>query len=438
MRIFGVAALACAVATGAWGQIPEQAPEQTPAQAFYRASLRGDCTGYEAIGAKALASRTDTDTEAWVAVAAGACAARAGQLDLAEQLGRRLVSAEPAIGDTTLSILARRYGILVAGAPGGGPVAARVLDRVMAVLPPTASRWTLSSTYALALFAAGRVEEGRAVLGQNKPGVTALSALVQVDRSFEPVWMSPEALTTALRDRPRPPPPAEDDWFARFWAAVSDGRDEEALAIARRQIKLETTDFDEALYRSDGRGWRARQVLVIHLVKLGRVEEALGVFDQGVADGQEARVRDIRRVALQVLGPALLRADRAADARRLLDAELAIGDLGLAQFEDFAELRSCLGDGPLPATFSSWKAALDCGAPEDQIAALLMAALDNPEQRAWALVSASEPSIAPVFGRRDAEYRRTREAVFARAEVNAEIERRGRRLPPQIVRELLR
>lgn len=433
MRVLGATALICALASGGWAQTLEQ----TPAQAFYTASLRGDYTGYEAVGAKALASRTNNDAEAWVAVAAGACAARAGRLDLAERHGERLIAAGPVIGEMMLPILARRYGILVADAPGGGPVAARVLDRIVPTLPPNAARLVLSQTYAQALFAAGRVEEGRAALDPGKGGMSPLLAQVQVDRSFEPAWMSPEALAVALADRPRPPPPAADDWRGLFLAAAWDRR-EEALAIARAQIKLEMTDFVEALYRYDGRGWRARQMLIIHLVKLGRVEEALEAFDQGVADGREAMARDMRRVVLQELAPVLLRADREADARRLLDAELAIGDEGLVQYQIFAELRGCIGQGAAPATFSNWKMALECNAPEERIATLMIAALQNPEQRGVALVSASAPEMTPVLGRRDAEYRRVREAVLARPEVKAEIDRRGRRLPAGVARELLR
>jgi tetratricopeptide (TPR) repeat protein len=435
MRILAVGVLVGAMATCAWSNGAwAQAPERTPAQDFYAASLKGDCNGYETVGAKALASRTDADAEACVAVAAGACAARAGRLDLAERYGERLVAAGPVIGETMLAILGRRYGLLVADAPGGGPVAARVLDRIAAAAPMATSRHNLRAAYAQALFAAGRLDEGRAVLGNE-----TLLPLTQVDRRFEPAWRSPEALAAALRDRPPAAPlPADADWRLRFWTAVNAGRDEEALAIGRHQIAIETDDGVPWLFQHDRRGWDVRQDLIYHLVELGRVEEALAMFDQGVADGREPTMRDHRRNALLVLGPALLRADRAADARRLLDAEMAIGQFFFDEEQTFDQMRGCAGEGARPARFSSWMAALDCGAPEAEIATLLMAALEDPEHRSWAILWGSRQPASPVFGRRDAEYRRTWAAVFDRPEIKAAVERRGRFLPTDLVRAMSR
>lgn len=432
MRFSTVLAVACVMASAVQAQTPD-------ADAFFNRFQAGDCTGYEALADRVLTPKGDLkDAGPFLAVSAGGCAARAGRLDIAERLGEQFVTARPAYDDTHLSILVRRYGVIVSDVPGGGPVAARVLDRFMAVLPPDLTpRLSLGETHAMALFAAGRAGEGRALYAE-APWTGGLR--IQADRRFEPLWGAVEELEAAQRKRrPEPEPPADADWSQRFFWAIHAGRDEEAVAVARRQIEIETADVEDSprIYRE--RGWNARQWLVIHLVEMGRVEAALQALDDGAADTGADGALSYRRTALMVLAPALLRGDRTADARRLLDAELAVGDQDFATLEFFADYRDCLDGGKaVAARTRSWSIALDCGAPQDQVAGLLMSALADPERRVGALLAVNLPPTTQVLGRRDAAYRLERSALFARPDVKAAIERHGRVLPADLAHSLYR
>lgn len=435
MRISGVAALALVLATGAQAQAQAQTPD---ADAFFNRFRAGDCTSYEALAGRVLAPKGDLkDAAPFLAVSVGGCAARAGRLDIAERLGEQFVTARPVYSDDHLSVLVRRYGIIVSDVPGGGPVAARALDRFMAVLPPDrAARLSLGETHATALFAAGRAEEGRALYAD---AFWADLLSIQVDRRFEPLWASVEGLEAAQRARqPEPEPPADADWSRRFFWAAHAGRDEEAVAVARRQIEIETVAPEDSprIYRE--RGWSARQSLVIHLVEMGQVEAALAALEAGAADGDADYALDYRRTALMVLTPALLRADRSADARRLLDAELAVGRERAVELTSLADYRDCLAGGQAVAAGTrSWKIALDCGAPQDQVAGLLLRALADPERRRDVLLAVNLAPTTPVFGRRDAAYRQERAALFARPDVKAAVERHGRVLPADLARSLM-
>ncbi len=425
MRLVAIAALVCATM---WGVQAQAGPKPAYVLNFLTAARAGDCAGYQGVSERLLGS-DNVQPEAWV-LAAG-CAAQAGRLDLAERLGQRLAGARPAIGETGAIVFGHQYGMLVADAPGGGPVALRVLEPIIASLGEPGS--SLDMVHAVALFAAGRIEEGRALIG-DKPEVLRL--YVQIDRRFAPVWKDPEALAAMVSARP---PTRSDLWFSRAFDDWKAGRVESALAIMRRQAaRGAAMDGGPVLQGLSDHGWTERATLVEWLVVLGRADEALEAYQQGLAGPREDRGPVQQREALEALSAVLIRADRADLAARLIKDEFRVEpfDDDDAQAQRLGELRDCAAGMAPAAGYSSWRTALLCEGASDRAVDLFEAGLRDPEGRIGVLAPASQPPEGAVLGRRDGAYREGWRAFFARSDVKAAIDRSGRILPAGLARAL--
>jgi len=445
--------LICAFCVGAQAQTTEDAQFE----AFNRrATDRDDCTDYQAMADAALAGRPGGSLVHRVAAAAAICAARDGRLDLTDRLTARFPTSAPHLRDY---LVAAPYTFMIrrlAEIPGAGAsalAAARRLPDIDYLSSPNIQRTELT---AMAAFAAGQDAEGIASLDQfDRRG--ALS--IQVDRRFAPAWLPSEKLLAALNTPVRPPPHALGaDWTREL--ATLDRRGAEEATVLATASRLMTADIANsptpgdfaplAMGKTDSHGDGQRAWLVQRLLEYGRVDEALKVLDIQTAytNGRSGDVLFVQNLADLV--QALIRADRSAEADRLLETWTA------AQREERAEhvgspasddltlrplqaLRTCLQGHPAAGLEPvDWRVSLICKDPEDRTAALLISALSLSAYRNQTLQAVNLPPIHSSLGKADEDYRRRWTLLLARPDVAAAINRFGRRLPTDLAWRLVR
>jgi hypothetical protein len=150
------------------------------------------------------------------------------------------------------------------------------------------------------------------------------------------------------------------------------------------------------------------------------------------------------------LAQALIRADRIAEADRLLEkwtaaqAEDKTEYVGFSRDDDLTlwplrAVRACVqGDHAARLEPVDWRVSLICEDPEDRTAALLIDALNASGSRNQTLQAVNLPPIHPSLGEADEDYRRRWNLLLARPDVVAAIDRYGRRLPPDLAWRLAR
>lgn len=445
--------LICTLGFGAQAQTTDDAQFE----AFNRRAIdKGDCTDYQAMADAALAGRPGGSLVHRVSAAAAICAARDGRFDLTDRLAARFPTSAPHLRDylvaTPYTFMIRR----LVDIPGAGPsalAAARRLPDIDYLSSPNIQRTELT---AMAAFAAGQDAEGIASLDQvDRRG--ALS--IQADRRFAPAWLPSEQLITASNTPALPPASALGNDWTRELATLDRRGENEAtvLATAYRQMNADIAnspapgDFAPlAMGKTGSQGDGQRAWLVQRLLEDGRVDEALKALDikTNYENGRSGDALFVQNLA--DLTQALIRADRTAEADQLLEEWTA------AQVEDKAEyvgfsrdddltlqplraLRVCLrGDHTARLEPVDWRVSLICDDPEDRTAALLIDALNASSYRNQTLQAVNLPPIHPALGKADEDYRRRCNALLARPDVAAAVDRYGRRLAPDLAWRLAR
>jgi hypothetical protein len=439
--------IACCLATQAVAQTNDGAQ----AEVFIKVANAGDCTGYPAMADLALSDRLDRFHGARLAVATAICAARDGRFDLTDRL---IVQASLApLSGTEVQVRFAFYYLIerLTDIPGAGASAARAA-KAMTGLDPFPDR-TLGSAEigVMATFAAGHEIEGLDRLTQ----IDRREALsIQTDRRFAPAWLGPLQLTGAI-DRPlkSPAPPLGESW-TRELANLSRESDEAAvLSAARRFMRADVEDtqpFGLAFGKTGTGGDGQRAWLVRRLLEDGRIDEAREILD-AEAVGEAGKSGDMLFVpGLTGVIEGLIRSDRPDEANRLLDwwnvaqRRDKTEYVGYSRDDDVTlwplrALQACLkGDHAARLDPIDWRVSLTCNDPEDRTAALLIQALGGPGRRNEMLQAINLPPIHPPLGKADEDYRRRWNALLARSDVSAAIERYGRRLPPETAWRLSR
>jgi hypothetical protein len=368
-----------------------------------------------------------------LSVAIAICAARDGRFDLTN----RLIEHATVKLDSGTEIQTRfaLYYLIqrLADIPDAGPSAQAAVNKLVALPGPPDRTIQTTELAIVAAFAAG----------QDLIGVDRLDRIdrrgalsVQVDRRFAPAWLKPEDLATEASRSFRFPGSGLGEPWVRDLALLSRESDEASvLSAARRFIQA---DADYGFVGDSQRAW-----LVRRLLEDGRVDEALRILDPDVVFTTEKSSDMLFLPGFIATLEALIRADRTADARRLLDAWTT----AQARNTDFATIAredaqflwpvwaidACLkGNHSSPLGPVEWRIALVCGDPESRTADLLIAALSSPISRGDTLQALNLPPRHASLGKADDDYRKRWDALLARPDVAAAIERYGRRLPPEI------
>jgi hypothetical protein len=444
--------VACCLATQAVAQTNNDAQTEV----FIKVANAGDCSGYPAMADLALSDRLDRFHGARLAVATAICAARDGRFDLTDRLIAQ-ASLAPLSG-TEVQVRFAFYDLIerLTDIPGAAPSAARAA-KAMTGLDRYPDRTVESAEIGLmAKFAAGQDVEGLEHLKQ----IDRREALsIQTDRRFAPAWFSESQLASTLgQDRPQSSSSLGENWARELAALDQKGEAEESiLAAARRQMAADIANTPSAgdfaplaMGLTGSNGSSQRSWLVRRLLEDGRVDDALRTLDLKT-------IREEKKTADWLFLPgfagvleSLIRADRSEEARRLLnwwnaaEAESKIEYGGLPR-EDrpfqqpVLAIEACLkGEHPARLESVEWRVALVCNDPEDRIAGLLIDALSSPTYRSKALQALNLPPRHVSLGKVDDDYRRRWNALLARPDVSAAIERYGRRLPPETAWRLSR
>lgn len=437
-KTFIATLLICAVAVGAEAQTGDDAAFE----AFNRrANDKGDCSGYQAMADAALAGRPGGSLVHRVSATAAICAARDGRLDLTDRLIARFPTSSPGFRDY---LVATPYQFMIrrlVDIPGAGPLAFAAARRWPDIDPVWSPNNQRSELMAMAAFAADEGDAGLKMLGETGRQ-TALS--VQVDRRFRPAWHNSASLDATL-DHPPVPPKVEpnDAWRWRLIDIERTGDDVALMAEARRSMLNDAGDG------ADQRTW-----IVARHIEAGRLDAASAALD--LDHPGPFGVRDFRVLDSVIqLVSALILADRVDEARQWIDRWSRLDDLPTTPEGVPIEYESNKNADPrilpiqalkarLAATPPTrlepgdWWLALICGYPEDQTAALLLAALNEPFYRNQALQALNLPPRYSPMGKADQDYRLRRDALLARPDVAAAVERYGRRLPPALAWRLSR
>lgn len=444
---FVASLIACCLATQAVAQTSDSAR----VEAFIQVANAGDCTGSPAMADLALSDRLDRFHGARLAVATAICAAREGRFDLTDRL---IVQASLApLSGTEVQVRFAFYYLIerLTDIPGAGASAARAAE-AMSKLDRFPDRTIGSAEIGvMAMFAASRDIEGLERLTQiDRQG----SLSIQTDRRFAPAWLGPPELTAAI-DRPlkSPAPPLGEDWTRELANLSREGDEATVLSVARRFIRadIENTQPFGLVFGKTGTGGDGQRAwLVQRLLEDGRIEEAREVLD-AEAVGKAGKSGDMLFVpGLTGVIEGLIRSDRPDEANRLL-----VG-WNVAQKQDKTEyvgysrdddvtlwplhaLQACLkGDHVARLDPIDWRVSLICNDSEERTAALLIQALSGPGRRNQMLQAVNLPPMHPPLGKADEDYRRRWNALLARPDVSAAIERYGRRLPPETAWRLSR
>lgn len=426
------------------------------ADAFIQVANAGNCSGYPAMADVALSDRLDRFHGARLAVATAICAARDGRFELTNRLIEQ-ASLTPLSGTEVQVRFAFHYLIeRLTDIPGAGASAARAAEAMV-----SADRFpdrTLKSAEigVMAFFAADQNNKGLEGL-ERIDRRAALS--IQVDRRFEPAWLSETQLADALENaQSQSNTSFGENWTRELAALDRKGDAEEAvLAAARRQMAADITntpspgDFPPlAMGLTGSNGSSQRSWLVRRLLDGGRVDDALRTLDLKT-------VRDEGKTADWIFLPGftgvlegLVRADRSEEAQRLLnwwnaaEAESKVEYAGFSR-EDLPfqrpvlAIEACLkGEHSVRLESIEWQVALVCRDPEERTAAMLIEALSSPVYRGEALQAVNLPPRHASLGKADDDYRRRWSALLARPDVSAAITRYGRRLPPETAWRLSR
>ena len=441
----------------AWSGAHAQTSEDARYEAFNRsANGTGDCSGYETMADAALAGRPGGSLVHRVSAAAAICAARDGRLDLTERLIARFPTSAPGFRDYLVAapytFMIRRL-VEIPGAGRSALAAARRLPDIDPMFLPNNQR---SELMAMAAFAAGEDTIGLQILDE-VGRTTALS--IQVDRRFLPAWRDSAALRAYLGGPATPPKIVTGDLWLRRLIALDQTSDETTVLTAARQaMRDDIADSVPSFGLAEGHlgtyGGRQRAWIVARRLEAGQLDaasEALDLDRPGRYDARDPQVLD----GVIRLASALILADRANGARQLLNRWERLDDKGPApegvpveygipkdadpNIAPIKALRAHLGSTPpVELKPDDWWLALACAYPEDQTAALLLAALKEPFYRSQALQVLNLPPRYPPMGKADENYRQHRDALLARADVAAAIERYGRRLPPDLAWRLSR
>lgn len=451
MRVSILSFVASLIACYLTTQAVAQPSDGARIEAFIRVANAGDCTGYPAMADLAQSDRLDRFHSGRLAMATAICAARDGRFDLTNRLIAQ-ASLTPQSG-TEVQVRFAFYYLIerLTDIPGAGASAARAADAMIGLGPSPDRTLGSAEIGVMATFAAGHDIAGLERLAQiDRRG--ALS--IQADRRFAPAWLGPPELTATI-DRPLRSPalPLGEDW-TRELANLSRESDETAVLSAARgfmRADIENTQpFGLAFGKTGTGGNGQRAWLVQRLLEDGRIDEAREALDTEAA-AKAGKSGDMLFVpGLTGVVEGLIRSDRPDEANRLLDW------WNVAQSQDKTEyvgssrddnvtlwplraLQACLkGDHAARLDPIDWRVSLACNDPEDRTAALLIQALSGPGRRNEMLQAINLPPIHPPLGKTDEDYRRRWNALLARTDVSATIERYGRRLPPETAWRLSR
>ncbi len=441
--------LGCLVACGLAASASAQPADDSRFETFINAAnSRRDCSGYPAMATSVLAGRPGGYLGDRLNVAVTICAARDGQFDIANRL---IAYAKSTPQDSGLESQTR-FGLYyliqqLSDIPRAGEAAFAASLR-LARLQQGRSFADVELS-AMAEFAAGHDDLGV----ENLDEIDRRGALsIQVDRRFAPAWLAAEELAVVV-DRPlKWPYSTPGERWTRDLAVLSRESDETVvLSSARRFLRVETpSPFDrlpKTLWRmGDGRlAW-----LVQRLIEDGRIDEARETINIETTgkDGQSDDYFFVLGLTGVVEG--LIRADRAADARKLLEWWSAAQEGerpkyvhmpwdDVSDFWPLRALQACLqGDHTARLEATQWRTSLTCDDPQDRTAALLIEGLQSPVYRSQVLQAVNMPLAYPAQGRNDEDYRKRWDALMARPDVAAAINRYGRRLPPDLAWRLSR